>query len=170
MGYATKPELVTENQALLESIKTAVAQGKQLRISTESGEVDTEQWRLRRILAATDRHPSVLRGAFAGLGKRVSLRVEDEKTIIVKPRGQKSSSMKVHQASEVDELSRLDEYKGDLEIVSFHPSEEFTEDRFEAALSSKGWTLHRSTREEKPDGTVTYAVERDVSSGFDQLQ
>ena len=59
MGYSTRPSMVEDQVELLQEIKTTVIDGNEkLKLTIRDGDnVSTEQWRLRRLLAATDRHP-----------------------------------------------------------------------------------------------------------------
>lgn len=164
VGYNTRPEMVTDNIDLLTRIKRAVELGEELKFKVkEEAMVSTEQYRLRRILAATDIHRSAYGGEFAGLGAAVSLKMDASRgTIIVTPRV--GVRLEEYKASERDALDVLSEAKGSMAMVEFTPSEEFALDQFVRRAFELGWIIHTSTRTETEDGAVSFAAERRESA------
>jgi len=170
MGYSTNPRLVVENEDLLEEIlQQVVKKDSPLKIAGGDN-VSSKQYQLRRILAATDRHPKALEGRYAGLGTLVTLRVRGTSIYIEKKIG---ASFTLSQPDEEDAIEKLKTYRGDLDVMEFKPSGSFNEAALTGRLLEEGWRLHPTTRIELDDGRVSYAVERITENspkGFDILR
>ena len=158
MGYSTHPALVVENEDLLHRIRSALEEGRELRLAVQ-GNVSTEQYRLRRILASCDRHPEALRGEFLGLGDQVKLSVEGT-TILIKAKGRTLNLIKARRTL-TSEVKRISEYKGSMDQVSFYTGPD-SPLNLEAALDaflSIGWKLYPQTKTEDMEET-SFVVER----------
>lgn len=182
MGYHTNPWMVEENKDLLASILLAITNESSVDFKVAPGlNISTEQYRLRRILAATDYHPDACGGVFAELGSKCTIRVLFKESILkVVPRttarAQRPAKLDLTEVvpNEVDMLSRVrsPEHTENITILSFEPSPTYNVDEFEQALSDAGWTLHRSTIS-LANGRISAAVERNASdepAGFDILE
>ena len=174
MGYNTKAEMVEQGSELLSSILSSVEKGEELKLRVrDSNEISTEQYRLRRLLAATDNHPAAYGGKFARLGQRVLLRVDAERgLILVQPKG--NINVETYKTNENDALSFLSEAKGSLTMLEFFPSSSFSLEDFLEAGKKIGWTIHSATFSKGENGKIELAAERieetaRESSGFDIL-
>lgn len=161
MGYATRPEIVEQNTEILSKIKTAIDRGDSIKFRIrDSGEISREQYRLRRILAATDNHPLASGGEFARLGARTALRIDAvNSTIIASPRST-ISTIEAYRANERDALTYLDEAKGSLAMIEFYPSDSFSIEAFSKAALEKGWKLFPEAGEASSDGKLSMPAER----------
>lgn len=160
MGYNTRPEMVEQNAELLTAIKTSADSGKPLPLRVKEGaNISTEQYRLRRLLSACDAHRSAMGGQFAGLGQRVSLRIDPStSTIEVRPIG--SVGVERFKPSEKDAIDFLIEQQGSMALVEFWPSPIFTFEKFYGDALAIGWNVVEATREESPNGKLAFAAER----------
>lgn len=181
MGYHTNPSMVEENKTILTSILAAITRGEGIHFSVDNGaNISTEQWRLRRILAATDYHPEVCGGVFAGLGQKCTIRVEMDTlqlNVIPKAVGRKSQGSKLSMTevvpTEMDMISKLRDpgHTENLTILSFEPSQIYEINEFTTALDDIGWKLHPKTVEIEGN-KIHCVVERcasDEPTGFDIL-
>lgn len=181
MGYHTNPLMVEENKGLLTSILSAVTNEQPLDLDVDKGlNISTEQYRLRRILAATDNHPDVCGGVFAGLGKRCTIRVKMETMqlrVVPKTTPRSAGSMKLGLTevvpNEIDMITRVrdPEHTENITILLFEPSPAYDVDEFTVALADAGWLLHHSTIT-LVEGKISAAVERiasDEPTGFGVL-
>ena len=172
MGYSTSPEMIINEEEFLDKLLTVVKDRKSLRISVpRDGNVSTEQYRLRCLLAATDRHPYTLDGRFAGLGASLTIKVSGTHLLVI-PKLELKVRMIVR-PNEDDALTSLEHFTGSMQLLEFEPSKDFSEEIFQAALQKIGWELHISTRRDSPNGGITFAVERIEErerSAFDILE
>ena len=170
MGYSTRPSMVEDQVELLQEIKTTVVEGNEkLRLSIRDGDnISTEQWRLRRLLAATDRHPQAAGGKFFGMGQAVRIKVEGLALIVVPKIG---ASLTKANPTEADAMLEIQGFQGDIFMLTFEPSPEFNEASFAGGLLTFGWILHMNTKQIGDDGIISYAAERlDVNeTGFDLI-
>lgn len=171
MGYSTRPELVTDNVEFLKTVKDSVESGREVELEVPSEEnISSEQYKIRRLLAACDNHPEVLGGMFAGLGQRVSIKRDPStRTLTLTQRstsktGKINLNVKTKVKDERSVLSQLASYEGEITTVTFSPSEDFTEEKLEENLALAGWELHSNSRMENDDATLTYGVERIVEA------
>lgn len=162
MGYATKPHLIHENVPLLERILERIDRGEELRFRVEdNAEISSEQYKLRRILAACDNHPLELGGKFARLGKRVTLRIDGTNGLIIaSPRTSSSPSLEEFRANESDALDFLSSAKGELTILEFFPSSSFRAEEFERRAEKLGWKVFVDLIEKDEKGKVSLPAER----------
>lgn len=181
MGYHTNPWMVEENKELLASILLAITNEASVDFKVAPGlNISTEQYRLRRILAATDYHPDACGGVFAELGQKCTIRVLFKEGILkVTPRAtagaQRPSKLDLTEVTpnEIDMIARVrsPEHTENITVLFFEPSPAYNVDEFEVALRDAGWELHRSTIS-LSDGKISAAVERiasDEPSGFEIL-
>lgn len=176
MGYNTRPEMLemAANAALLHAILEHASQGIPLKLSIKEGaNISTEHYRLRRLLYACDAHRSACGGQFAGLGQRVSLKVDTaNSTIEVRPLG--AISIEKFRPSEKDAIDFLIEQSGTLALVEFWPSPTFSFEKFRADALSTGWSVIEETKEESEDGKLAFAAEKvedsAPSAGFGALR
>ena len=170
MGYSTRPSMVEDQVGLLQDIKTTVIDNKEkLKLTIRDGDnISTEQWRLRRLLAATDRHPRAAEGKFFGMGQAVRIKVEGL-TLVVVPRI--GVSLTKANPTEGDAMLSIQGYQGDIFMLTFEPSSDFNEASFAGGLLSFGWILHRNTKQEAENNMISYVAERLEMSetGFDLI-
>jgi hypothetical protein len=160
MGYNTTPELIEQNQQLLEMILEKVVKKEVLLLNPTGGSnAHSEQYRLRRVLAACDVHRTVLGGKFAGLGQRVMLKV-DHSTGKLQVRPILGVSFESFRPSERDALDFLGEQSGSLTMVTFWPSDGFDRLAFIQAARALGWIVVLSTEEKGAEGQLSFAAER----------
>lgn len=180
MGYGTRPEMVRVHKKLLLSILFAVENDQVLLFDVEEGaNISTEQYNLRRILAAADRHKEEENGMFVGLSGKVRVRVLfEEMKLSVEPKNevQRGSVVRIRQTvlTEADITAFLQDSSSTIEVVEFTPTSYFDEGEFSAALLTIGWKLYPATKTEN-EGKVSYAVERTTEtekeeSPFDRLR
>lgn len=175
MGYSTRPEMISENAEILSRIRDAITKGESLRLRVrDQATISTEQYRLRRVLAACDNHPSAYGGEFARLGQQVTLKVDAENGYIVASPKAGVLLLDEFRASERDALEFLREAKGSLTMLEFFPSPEFNIDEFVRRAFDLGWTVHPSTATKNSEGKIEVAAERNdetpsESSGFGAL-
>jgi hypothetical protein len=160
MGYNTRPEMIEQNAELLNSIKEAVDSGKELRLKVrDQNTISTEQYRLRRLLAATDNHPLTFGGKFSRLGKRVNLRVDSENGfILVQPKG--NINVEEYRTDEKDAIEFLLSAKGSVTIVEFWPSKSFSMDEFAKVAAEAGWDVFPSAATTSDTGKIEVPAER----------
>jgi hypothetical protein len=160
VGYNTSPKLVEQNETLLDSILTAVNAGQEKRFTVRApANISAEQYRLRRVLAACDAHKLACNGKFAGLGQRVSLRIDHElDQLVVRPAG--GVSIEEFRPSEKDAIDFLIDAKGSLVMIEFYPSPSFDRERLHAEGLRNGWAIVLATEDIAEDGKRTYAAER----------
>ena len=172
MGYHTRPEMIGENLDLLSAIRQAVEKGEILRLDVEPDRLSSEQYSIRRILKATEIHRTAYGGEFCDLGKMVRVEIDPGRAQLVIRLKAPGSRYRISRVNENDAINSLTNYQGSMNVLEFYPSEEFTEESFEAALAEVGWILYRTSKTEAPDGKVSYAVEREEgerSAAFDLL-
>jgi hypothetical protein len=163
MGYNTTPALIEQNEELLDKILAATAAGREIKLRASDGEISSEQYKLRRVLAATDSHRSFKGGKFAGLGQRVLLKLDTARNeIIVKPK--RGVSIEEYRANENDALSSLRETSGSMAMLEFYPSDSFSLDYFCTIADREGWTIVRETLSEEKGGKISIAAERKQDS------
>ena len=173
--------MVTDNLNLLTAIQQAINQDEPLTLDVEEGaNISTEQYKLRRVLAATDTHRQVEAGKFAGLGSLCTIRVlYEEQKLLIRRRKTKKENNKAAlliTPSLKDEntiLKTLSSYPGDMTVIEFKPTSLFNLPEFEEELKRAGWTLFPKTKTELEDGLLTFAMERrqeeEDKRGFDFL-
>ncbi len=178
MGYNTRPEMVEANAAILRQIKERLGVGQELhlRIAAEQN-ISTEQYRLRRVLAATDRHPEVMGGEFCRLGSLTTVSIDmASRSVVVKPRGGAIAlNFEVARFSEADALRTAATYSGSMLVLEFHPSGTFDLDGFTSDLAELGFRLVPETMTQDVGGQISYAAERLESKsalpeGFEALE
>lgn len=178
MGYNTNPGMVIDNEDILNTILAAITLGRAVKFNVTTGvNISSEQYRLRRILAATDNHQLALDGRFARLGSLCTIRVLfDEHQLLILPRGQTKGptplSLSHAKTTELDIPSMLADFPGSMQVIEFTPSSDFNLPQFKEDLSKLGWILHTTTRTEDDDGIVSFAVERsepEEARGFGAL-
>lgn len=163
MGYNTNPGLIYNNVDLLRKIKEAVQSGQEIRFKTE-GDIDSEHYKLRRILAATDRHRSAHGGDFAGLGASVSIKVDAERSLLIlRPRT--GVRIEEYRPDEQFALEALEEAIGSLTLLEFWPTKQFKFSEFQAMAARRGWTIVESTMSKGEDGKLTVAAEKNDQVG-----
>ena len=181
MGYHTNPWMVDENKDILTAILSGISNDQPTELSVAKClNISTEQYRLRRILAATDYHPEACGGVFAGLGQRCTIRVDMSKHQLVvvpktTPRGVGTMKLGLTEVipNEIDMITKVKspDHTENITILSFEPSPAYDVTEFGQALGDAGWTIHLSTLIIS-DARITVAVERittDEPSGFDIL-
>lgn len=182
MGYHTSPYMVEENKELLGVILAAITHETNAVLDVAPGlNISTEQYRLRRILAATDNHREVCGGVFAGLGQRCTIRVKFEANQLevtpkASPRGKGTMKLGLTEVvpNEMDMLTKLrsPEHMDNITVLNFEPSPIYNIEEFTTALSDIGWTIHANTLT-LDDKRISVAVERDAATeptGFDILE
>jgi len=178
VGYNTRPEMVVANAPLLHQIKERLGAGQEMRLRIASEDnISTEQYRMRRVLAATDRHPEVMNGDFAGLGSRVTVSIDmTSRSIIIRPRGGAIAlNFEVSRFTQDDALRNASTYSGSMLVLEFYPSDIYDQDRFISDLAELGFTLILETMTQDTDGKLSYAAERievpsDLPEGFGALK
>jgi hypothetical protein len=146
MGYNSTPELITQNLSLVESILSKVDRDEPavFRVGADAN-IQTEQYRLRRVLAACDAFRSAHSGRFAGLGARCSIAIDyEKKTLVVRPKG--GVNIKRFRPTEKDAVEFLIEQKGSLAMVEFFPSEIYSDDAFLRDALTAGWKVQMATK------------------------
>ena len=181
MGYHTNPNMVEENKDILTAILHAITNEGSVSFDVPRDiNISTEQWRLRRILAAADYHTSACGGLFAGLGQLSTIRIDlqtHQLTVVPRTTGRKSPKLSITEVidTELDVIANLQEpnQAGNIIILDFEPTPAYDTEEFEAALLAIGWELHRSTLTLDPEkGRLSVAVERieiSTAHGFDAL-
>jgi len=156
MGYSTHPRLVSDNREILSQIRDTLSRGEELTLSVE-GNVSTEQYRLRRILASANRHPEVFDGEFSGLGDQITLSIQGT-NILVKAKGRKFNLIPPRKTLE-SELRRISSYPGSMDQITLSPPFDLSDAI--SAFSEAGWTLHPQTRSINESGEEeSFVVER----------
>lgn len=175
MGYNIRAGLVEENADVLSQIKTAVKDKKVIKYEPPRKDLYTWQWRLRRVLKATEVLRTEMGGEFAGLGELVSLKVDaKEGLLIVEPKGAKPGiKLKQVRTDEKDALQALESYSGKLFKLEFFPSPSFDEDELVQRAKEIGWNVISTAKQEieEDDGVkLLYPAEKiERKLGFDVL-
>lgn len=180
MGYGITPGMVESSVDILEIIKANMEKGEPTIFEIKDlSSISREQYRLRRLLKATEILLSEGGGRYAGMGRLVVVRVRaEESKIIVEPKvgsavtGVGSISIKPRRVNEHDIISSMGQRKGTLTMLEFYPTDVFVEGDFARELERMKWRLHLTTREELEGGKLKYAAERmeEQRSGFGMIQ
>lgn len=173
MGYSTNAALIVQNEELLAEVLASVQAGKEVSFALHPGaNLSSEQYRLRRVLTATNHFPNTLGGRFAGLGDLVRVVLDwKEQKIIVRPKqlGKSNSAALALAKAKPNEAHALEVargYAGTILTLEFYPSESFSLASFSAALESIGFELFASAIERFEDGKLLIPVERTGEATF----
>ena len=173
MGYNTSPALIEDNVYLLQRIRDAVNNSSAFKIVVSRADnISSEQYKVRRVLAATDNHPEVLGGMFRGLGSRTTVRVEyAHGRLSIEPRAgsRGSHTLEFTQATlhEDEAIEELRNYQGSMTTIKFIPSDNLDDGTLVLKLAQIGWDIHLSTKTTNDDDSTSYVVEKKVEEpGF----
>lgn len=182
MGYYTRPELVEQNLSLLKRIQRKILKKEDVKLDVPPGSnIDSEQYRLRRVLTSCTRHPEAAGGEVAGLGDLVIVRVDhDARQLVVQLKGalppSSSPSVSFAKPAEDTALAELEEYQGEMTVLEFYPSEDFSEEELVERAEDLGFevitdAVQELEDEDTGDRKLLYPAERleKKKVGFDLL-
>ncbi|KKN88107.1 hypothetical protein LCGC14_0251790 [marine sediment metagenome] len=182
MGYNIRTGLVEKHAKLLQRIYIAVAVGGgDLRFDCSNpDDMNAQRYQLLRILRATRLLKDECDGLFVDLHSKVKICEDwDLMAVIVRPvtAHRSSTVLTPYRENEHDVLERLKQFEGQMDLVHFLPTPEFSAETWQIALQTIGFNLVPNP--DDPDswiggpvgdeGEVDYAVARmtdKTPSGF----
>lgn len=78
MSYYLRAGLVEENKAILELIQQALSNGEELTLDVKPERLYQDQWKLRRVLKATECYFDEAEGRYVGLGASVTVSTKSD--------------------------------------------------------------------------------------------
>ena len=182
MGYNIRSGLVEKHAKILQQIYITVAiGGEDLRFDCSGpDDMSAQRYQLLRVLRASRLLKAECNGLFADLHSRVKICEDwDLMAVIIKPvtAHRTTTTLTPYQENEHDVLERLKQFEGQMDLVRFLPTPEFSAETWQVALQTVGFDL--VSNPDNPgswigepvgdDGEVDYAVARMTSkapSGF----
>ncbi len=186
MGYNISEGCVEQHAEHLESILQGVSKNHAISFNCEKlSSMNKMKYQFLRILKATDMLPNECGGRYHGLRAQVRVREDwQNRAVVIEPihvpyrQGGPSAGVIPAVPNEHDMIEKLKQFEGQMELVTFTPTETFNLEIWQLKLKTIGFDLVADPDqpgwigEEKPDGTHQYAVARMAESkpsGFDML-
>lgn len=186
MGYNISEGCVEQHAEHLESILQGVSKNHAISFNCDKlKDMNKMKYQFLRILKATDMLPNECGGRYHGLRAQVRVREDwQNRAVVIEPvhvpyrQGGVSAGIIPAVPNEHDMIEKLKQFEGQMELVTFVPTETFSLEIWQLKLKTIGFDLVADPDqpgwigEEKEDGSLQYAVARmsdSKPSGFGLL-